>query len=117
MPLRPRGTGGPIAAKRKNQNLQKSKFQKLQNPKIEILKNFRCKFVFREIDLEIAWRKIVFLFSRSAEKITSSSSLRFFVSLCSIRNVRGVYLMRANSVPMKRRHSTWLNSHGSEERT
>jgi len=25
--------------------------------------------------------------------------------------------MGANSVPMKRRHSTWLNSHGSEERT
>jgi hypothetical protein len=34
-----------------------------------------------------------------------------------MRNARGTYLMGATGVPMKRRHSTWLEQHGSEERT
>ena len=59
------------------------------------------------------------LFTASSYFCSSKSAARFWLlrPLRSIRNVRGAYLMRANSVPMKRRHSTWLNSHGSEERT
>jgi hypothetical protein len=71
------GGGAPIEAKRKNQNLQRWKFQKLQNSKTENLENFRRKFVFREIDLEIVLHKIEFVFSRSATKF---SLLRLFVS-------------------------------------
>jgi hypothetical protein len=89
---------------------QKSKFAKieisnLQNRQNQNSKNFRSKMYFRKIAPEIC----------SCSPI--SPDFGFFVPLRAVRNARGVYLIGANSVPMKRRYSTWLNSHGSEERT
>jgi hypothetical protein len=99
MPLRypPRGAGGPIAAKRKKANSQKSKLHNCKIEKTQNLESVHHKF-FHEIDREIVLRKIVLLFARSAVKTFASSPLS------SIRNVRGACFMRGSSVPMKRRH-------------
>jgi hypothetical protein len=96
----PRDGRAPIAAKCKNSNSQDSKSHKLQNRKNRNPKNFHRIF-FREIDREIACRKIGILVPGFESK-TFASSLPGV--LCFIRNVRGANLMRASSVPMKRRH-------------
>jgi hypothetical protein len=114
--IRHRGMSGPIATKRKNQNWQKSKTKNLQNCQIQNRENPISKFFPRNRSRNCFAQRS---YSCSQDQ---RRDFRMFVSsllrlLVLHSNARGVYLMRANSVPMKRRHSTWLNSHGSEERT
>ena len=98
-----RKAGSPRDRRASNRNemqkskFAKSKFQKLQTRKNQNLQNFHHNF-FREIGPEIiCWRSHSCSYDRRQD-------IRFFVSLCSIGNVRGANLMRASSVPMKRRH-------------
>jgi hypothetical protein len=98
-PLRylPPGDGRADRGKTQNSNSQKFEISKIANRKNQNLENFHHK-VFREIDREIVFRKTASLSQDQRQ------DFRFFVSLSSIRNVRRAYLMRASSVPMKRRH-------------
>jgi hypothetical protein len=90
--------GGPLSTKRKKPNSRNSKFQKLQTGKNKNLKTFIAMFSARSISKLFPAR---FLFFEISGKAFSSSALDV---LCSVRNVRAVYLMVASSVPMKRRH-------------
>ena len=64
----------------------------------KILKTFITIFSARSISKLFPAR---FLFFEISGKAFSSSALDV---LCSVRNVRAVYLMVASSVPMKRRY-------------
>jgi hypothetical protein len=63
----PRGTRGPIPAKRKLQ-IRKIEISKIANRKNRNLENFH-RNVFHEIDRAIVSHKIAFLFPRSAAKL------------------------------------------------
>ena len=94
--------GSPRDGRADRGKTQKSEFAKLEISKIanrenQNLENFHRNF-FHEIEREIVSRKIEVLFSRSAARLS------LLPVLGSIRRVRGANLMRASSVPMKRRH-------------
>jgi hypothetical protein len=80
---RPPGTGGPIAAKRKNQNLQNPKFQKFAKSKNEKLLIANLVSV-RSIS-KIVSREIVFCSQNQRQ------NFRFFVFLCPFA-MREVYI-------------------------
>jgi hypothetical protein len=111
MPLRylPRGTGGPMAAKRKNPNSQNSKFQKSQIAKNQNLKNFHDNLSTRPIAKFFLARRNLVL------KISGKT----FASCCPWLHSQGARckLNASKQCPYEATTSTRLNSHGSEERT
>jgi hypothetical protein len=104
-----RGTGGPIAAKRKIANSQNSKFQKLQIARTKIAKTLIVKFRRDRSRNCFQPDRILVLTIGGKTFASSLLALRWQCARCILK--------ASKQCPYEATTSTRLNSHGSEERT